>query len=139
MLGNARSLHDDKGNLHGYVAAFIDIPERKEADKILKKAPDNLEKLVEERTKQLEKAYNSLNEREIRLAEAQKMSHIWDWEWDIITDKAYWSDELYHIFRRGSRELALSYNEYLSYVHPKDRDYVDNTIKKGIKWEILQP
>ena len=67
------------------------------------------------------------------------MSHIWDWEWDIITDKAYWSDELYHIFRRGSRELALSYNEYLSYVHPKDRDYVDNTIKKGIKWEILQP
>ena len=102
------------------------------AEKTLKKARDNLEKLVEERTKQLEKAYNSLKESEKRLAEAQKMSHIGHWEWDIITDKAYWSDELYRIFRRDSRELAPTYNEYLSYVHPKDRDHVDNALKRAI-------
>jgi hypothetical protein len=39
---------------------------------------------------------------------------------------------LYRIFIRGSRELAPAYNEYLSYVHPKDRDYVENAFKKAI-------
>jgi PAS domain S-box-containing protein len=132
LLGNARSLRDEQGTPRGSVAAFIDITERKEVEETLKKAYDNLEKLVEERTKQLEQAYNSLKESEKRLAEAQKMSHIGHWEWDIITDKAYWSDELYSIFRRHLRELAPTYNEYLSYVHPKDRDHVANAFKKAI-------
>jgi len=131
LLGNARSLRNEQGNPRGSVAALIDITERKEAEENLKKAHDNLEKLVEERTKQLEKAYNSLKESEKRLAEAQKMSHIGNWDWDIINDKAYWSEELYRIFRRDSRELAPTYNEYLSYVHPKDRDHVDNAFKKA--------
>jgi vacuolar-type H+-ATPase subunit E/Vma4 len=41
---------------HGSVASFIDITELKEAEEILKKASDELEKLVEERKKQLEKS-----------------------------------------------------------------------------------
>ena len=59
------------------------------AEETLKKAHDNLEKLVEERTKELDKAYNSLKESEKRLAEAQKMSHIGNWEWDLRTNKIY--------------------------------------------------
>ncbi len=47
------------------------------------------------------------------------MSHIGNWEWDLITNKIYLSEELYRIFRCDSRELATSYNEYLSYVTPK--------------------
>jgi PAS domain S-box-containing protein len=125
-------LHDYGGKLTGCIHVARNINERREAEETLKKAYDNLDKLVKERTNQLEKAYNSLKESEKRLAEAQKMSHIGHWEWDIITDKAYWSDELYRIFRRGSQEFAPTYNEYLSYVHPKDRDYVDNTFKKAI-------
>jgi PAS domain S-box-containing protein len=132
LLGNARSLRDKHGNPRGSVAAFIDITERKEAEEILKKAHDNLENLVEERTEQLEKAYNSLKESEKKLAEAQKMSHIGNWEWDIITDKAYWSEELRRIFRLSSRNVDPTFSEYLSYVHPKDRAYVENAFKKAI-------
>jgi len=62
----------------------------KEAEAKLKETFDNLEKLVEERTTQLEKAYNSLKESEKGLAEAQKMAHIGNWVWDIAADKAYW-------------------------------------------------
>ena len=90
------------------------------------------EKLVKERTKQLLKAYSSLKKSEKGLAEAQKRSHIGNWELDFGTDKVYWSDELHRIFRLGPRELAPTYNEYLSYVHPKDRDYVDNVFKEAI-------
>ncbi len=39
------------------------------------------------------------------------------------------------IFRCGSRELDPSYIGYLSYVHPKDRDYVDNVFKEAISGE----
>ncbi len=82
------------------------------AEETLKKAHDNLGKLVEERTNQLEEAYNSLKESEKRLAEAQKMSHIGNWKLDLRTNKIYLSDELCRIFRRDSRELAITYNKY---------------------------
>src|SRR5665647_1416888 len=109
-----------------------DISERKEAETKLKETLENLENLVKERTIELEKAYNSLKESEKGLAEAQKMAHIGNWVWDIATDKAYWSDELYRIFRRDSQEAAPSYNEYLNYVHPDDRDYVSSAFAETL-------
>ncbi len=106
-----------------------DISKRKKAEEALKKAHENLEKLVEERTAELEKAYNSLKESEKSLSEAQKMAHIGNWEWDIATDKAYWSDELYRIYGRNPQEPGATYKELFDYVHPDDRDYVANAIK----------
>ena len=41
VLGNARPLRDEQGNLSGSVSAFIDITERKKAEEALKKAHDN--------------------------------------------------------------------------------------------------
>jgi PAS domain S-box-containing protein len=132
VLGNARPLSDEQGNLRGSISAFIDITERKKAEEDLKKEHDNLEKLVKERTTQLEKAYNLLKESEKGLAEAQRMAHVGNWDWDIATDKAYWSNELYCIFGLSPQELAPSYNEYLNYVHPEDREYADNAHKKAL-------
>ena len=109
VLGNARPLRDEQGNSRGSVSAFIDITERKKAEKALKQAHDTLEEKVKERTAELEKAYNSLKESEERLAEAQKMAHIGNWEWDIATDKVYWSDEMYRIFGLNPQEFAPSY------------------------------
>ena len=73
-----------------------------------------------------------MKESEQGLAEAQKMAHIGNWEWDIATDIAYWSDELYRIFGRSPLELAPTINEYLNYVHPDDRNYVADAFKKAI-------
>ena len=126
VLYNASVYKDESGEIIGVFAAARDITGRKKAEEALKKAHDNLEKLVEERTTQLEKAYKSLKESEKSLAEAQKMAHVGNWERDILADKAYWSDELYRIFRRSSQELAPTNSEYLNYVHQDDRDYVDN-------------
>jgi two-component sensor histidine kinase len=64
-----------------------------------------------------------LKEREESLAEAQNMAHIGNWEWDIVADKAYWSEEMYRIFKRDPQKLAPSLDEYLNYIHPDDLDY----------------
>jgi PAS domain S-box-containing protein len=94
-------------------------------------AETKLENLVKKRTEELENAYKSLKEREESLSEAQKMAHIGDWIWDIKTDKAYWSEELYRIFKLSPQEAAPTYNEYLNYVHPGDLDYLADAFKKA--------
>ncbi|WP_440944838.1 MEDS domain-containing protein [Methanosarcina sp. T3] len=112
-----------------------DITERKETETKLKETLDNLGNLVKERTAKLEKAYGSLKESERSLAEAQKMAHVGHWQWTIKTDESYWSQELYRIFGRNFQESSPTYQEFLSYVHPDDLDYVNNAAKKAMNGE----
>jgi PAS domain S-box-containing protein len=129
---NSKSLFDKDGNFNGSMSMLTDITKRKEAETKLKETLDNLESLVKERTVELENAYKSLKESEARLAKAQKIAHVGSWEWDIATERAYWSDELYHIFRLCSHELAPTYYEYLNFVHPDDRNDVADAFRKAI-------
>ena len=92
----------------GSMSMLTDITERKEAEAKLKETLDNLEELVKERTTELEKAYKSLKESEESLAEAQRMAHIGNWDWDLVTDEAYWSDEMYRIFGRNPQEIRCN-------------------------------
>ncbi|AKB64330.1 PAS domain S-box protein [Methanosarcina mazei] len=132
VLYNASVYRDENGEVIGVFAAARDITERKKAEEALKKAYDNLDKLVKERTAELEKAYTSLKESEKGLAEAQKMAHIGNWDLDLVTGEVFWSDELYQIFGRNPQESGATYHELLNYIHPDDRDFVDSAIKKGL-------
>ena len=133
VLGNARPLRDEQGNLRGSISAFIDITEREKAEEALKKAHENLEEKVKERTIQLEKAYKSLKESEKGLAEAQKMAHVGSWNWDLLTGKVCWSEEMYHIYGLNPQESGATYDELLNQIHPEDRDYVNKAIIEGLK------
>ena len=121
------------GEVISVLAISRDITDIKEAEARLKETLDNLEELVEERTGQLEQAYKSLKESEERLAEAQKMAHIGNWDWDLVTGEAYWSDELFRILGRNLQESRKTYDIYLSYIHPDDRKYVDSAVKRALK------
>ena len=74
-----------------------------------------------------------LKESEKGLAEAQRMAHIGNWKWNIATDNIYWSDEVYRIFGLKPQEFEVTYDTFLSYVHPDDRDCVDNATKEAFK------
>ncbi|RXA19857.1 PAS domain S-box protein [Methanosarcina sp. MSH10X1] len=132
---SSKSLFDKAGKFTGSMGMLTDITGRKEAESRLEKACDNLEKLVEARTAELEKAYTSLKESEKRLAEAQKMAHIGHWEWGIATEDSYWSDELYRIFGRDRKEPYPTYQEFLNYIHPDDRDYVKSAANRAMNGE----
>jgi len=109
--------------------------ERARAEEALKEAYQVLEEKVKARTAELEKAYISLKESEISLAEAQKMVHLGNWDWNIVTGEVHWSDELYRIFGCTPQEFGATYDAFLSYVHPDDRDYVNNAFKKALNGE----
>lgn len=115
------------------IAFVLDITERKRIEKALTKAHESLEEKIKERTAELEKAYNLLMENERRLSEAQKIAHVGSWEWDLVTDKLYWSDEMYRIYGLKLHELHPTYDAFLGVVHPNDREFVDNAVKKAFK------
>jgi PAS domain S-box-containing protein len=133
VLYNASVYITENGEVIGVFAAARDITTSKKAEEALKKAHDNLEELVKERTIQLEIAHSSLKESEGRLAEAQRLAHIGNWDRNLVTDDLYWSDEMYHIFGLNPQESSATYNLLLSHIHPEDRDYVDNAVKGAVK------
>jgi len=69
---------------------------------------------------------------EIILNEAQKISNLGHWELDIIKNKLSWSDEVYRIFGREPQEFAATYDAFLSYIHPEDRDKVNKAYSDSI-------
>jgi PAS domain S-box-containing protein len=133
---NKVPLHDTKGNVIGILGTYEDITERKKVETALKNAQKTLERKVKERTEELEKAYESLKESKEGLAEAQRLAHVGNWDWNVLTGEGHWSDELYRIFGRNPQKSAPSYNDLLNYVHPDDRACVDGSVKKGL---IKQP
>ncbi|AKB27682.1 sensory transduction histidine kinase [Methanosarcina siciliae T4/M] len=118
------------------LAISRDITDIKKAEIGLKEARDNLKKLVEKRTLKLRKAYELLEESEKGLAEAQKMSHLGNWNWNIESNELYWSDEIYRIFGCRPQEFGATYDSFLSYVHPEDRVLVDETVKEAFNGKI---
>jgi PAS domain S-box-containing protein len=144
VLYNA-SVYKNESEVVIYIFATArNITERKKAEEALKKVYENLGKLVEERTIQLEKAYKSLKESQESLAEAQKMAHIGNWEWDVAANKAHWSDEMYRIFGINPQECAPEFENFFNYIHPEDRHCIDKIVKKkpkgrfdGIDYRII--
>ena len=123
------------GEVTSVLAISRDITDIKKAEAKLKETLDNLEEIVKERTAELEKSYNSLKESERSLAEAQKMAHIGNWKWNIVTNELHWSDEVYHIFGLCPQEFSATFDAYFNYVHPDDRDYLINAVKEALKGE----
>jgi PAS domain S-box-containing protein len=129
---SAKPLFNKEGDFTGSLCMFTDVTKRNEVETKLKETLDNLENLVKVRTEELELAFTSLKESERGLAEAQQMAHIGNWNWDIVNNKLLWSDELYRIFGLKPEELEVTYDLFLTYVHPDDRDYVDRAFKKAL-------
>ncbi|WP_020602114.1 PAS domain S-box protein [Spirosoma spitsbergense] len=68
-----------------------------------------------------------------QLMEAQQLARIGSWEWDVRTNKIEWSDELYRIFGLTPQEFKADYENYLKYIHPDDREYVNSIVQQALK------
>lgn len=123
---------DELGQLgRGFDTMLSAIAER---DGMLAAYRDKLEERVKTRTAELENTNESLvlqiSERqrteaalrhsEARLAEAQRIAHIGNWEWHISSGKMFWSAEVYRILGYQPDVLAPSYNLFVDRLHPDD-------------------
>jgi len=82
--------------------------------------------------KQRKRAENNLRKSKDSLSEAQRIAHLGNWEWNIQTNEMYWSDEIYRIFGSVPQEFAPTYEAFVNFVHPDDREKAKKTIEDAI-------
>jgi len=106
------------------LSVAAEVSRRRNVERDLRRLNDGLERTVTERTDELVK----VNE---RLLEAQEVAHVGSWEWDIGSDRVWWSDEMYRIYGldRGTR---IGYDTFMHRLHPDDRSIVDTTVRQAM-------
>lgn len=64
------------------------------------------------------------NEAMERLKRSQYFAQIGTWDWDIGTERLYWSEAIYGMFGYQAGEVSPSYTLFCRCVHPDDREQV---------------
>lgn len=85
-----------------------------------------LEDKIVQRTKLLTKT-NAL------FKEAQRLTHLGNWEWNISDNSIVWSDEIYTIFGLKLHEFPATYEYFIDSVHVDDRAMVQAEVKKALE------
>ncbi|GMW02975.1 MAG: hypothetical protein AMXMBFR84_41110 [Candidatus Hydrogenedentota bacterium] len=121
FLASVDPLRDDSGNVVGTVGIALDITDRKRVE----------EQLIESQH---------------RLAEAQRIAHMGFWDWDIVSDRLYWSDEVFQIFGQVPETVSSPRDAFWHAIPVDERkllgDHLDNALAGdpyNIEHRIVRP
>ena len=110
VLQVVTALRDPAGLTIGYLWVARDITERKQAEDALRRAHEQLEQRVRERTADL-------------LA-AQARADLGSWERDFRSGAERWSDEQFRIFGYEPYTIPATYDTFVDALHPEDHKRV---------------
>jgi PAS domain S-box-containing protein len=68
---------------------------------------------------------------------AQQLANLGSYDWEISTDTNRWSDELYRIYGCDPQSFNASYEKFMSFIHPDDRERVKAIHEKA--FQTLEP
>ena len=69
---------------------------------------------------------------ETRLEEAQRISNMGNWEWDIPTGRIHWSDQIFRIFGEEPGSFDPTYERFFHAIHPEDRAIVEESVNASL-------
>jgi PAS domain S-box-containing protein len=111
-------VRDKNGNIEFAICTISDITERKKLFFDLKKSNDKLE------------------ESEAKLKLALQVAKMGYWKYEISTNKVDWSDGHEKLFGIPIEQFSNTLDSVQSYVHPDDRNYGEENLKKAIENDI---
>jgi PAS domain S-box-containing protein len=147
--GDYICMYDLENRITGHFGIQRDITERKHAEQELQTSNEEYQALNEElnqkneeffallkgnekQTEKLKELYNTLNQ-------AQKLSHIGNWHWNMATDEAEWSDEMYNIYGVNKVDFYPSNENVAKTVLPEDIYKVEQGIGLLLNDEMFTP
>lgn len=149
-MGNKASDYDksDEHQLTLLLRGMWNHVLRNRSREALKEAYDELEQRVEQRTKELatsnaalreeiterKRAEKALKESQNDLNRAQAVAQTGSWRLDVQRNELLWSSETYRIFGIP-RGKPMTYETFLSCMHPEDREYVDQKWQAALQGE----
>ena len=92
----------------------------------LESATAELEQEVADRRR----AEEELIESEMQLAEAQELTRLGSWSWDVERDRLHWSDQMHRIFGVDPSTFDATFDGFLEIVHPEDRESMRAMVDK---------
>ncbi|MBF0635172.1 MAG: PAS domain S-box protein, partial [Nitrospinae bacterium] len=107
LLGNALPEREEDGGTlwHGVIT---DITERKRAEQELRQTKE-------------------------RYDLASSVGKVGTWDWDILTGRLIWSEEVYRIMGLPAGEVEPSYEIFLSRVHPDDQKLFGDSVTDALE------
>ncbi len=91
---------------------------RRQTPDLSDSAPGSPEGRTADRRHDLEKSLQALQS---SLAETQSIAQLGSWDFDIIAQRAVWSDETYRIVGVDPATFIPSYDNFIERIHPDDR------------------
>jgi PAS domain S-box-containing protein len=73
-----------------------------------------------------------LQESKAWLEEAQQVTHVGYWVWDLQTNRLIWSDENYRIFGLAPEEGPIDLGKVREMIHPDDRETVFRNAEQAV-------
>jgi PAS domain S-box-containing protein len=98
----AHPSRDTAGNLVEFVGAVTDVSKQRQAEAVIRERESELQ------------------ENTTKLEEAQRITHVGYWEWDILTGRVNWSDETYRIYGMQPQERPMDIAACQEKIYPED-------------------
>lgn len=99
------AIGDQQGQMTGFVGVLTDISDRKQAEELLKTS-------------------------EKRLSLAVHAAKAGIWEWDLVANRIFWSEESFRLLGYETGSEGMLYEDWIKIVHPDDREQVDRYVKQ---------
>lgn len=90
-----------------YVASVRDISERKEAEAAADRSAASL-------------------------INAQRIAHLGSYEWNVVTDELFWSEEHFRIWELDPKLVEPSFKLFMERIHPEDREKAQAAVEYSL-------
>ncbi len=91
------------------------------------------QRIIEKHSKELEISQKVLIDTQNNSNLGQEIANIGIWSLDYKTDKLEWSEGVHKIFGTDSKKFGASFEAFVKFVHPDDREVLNNTYVNSIK------